>query len=124
MKLTTHIGMQIPLEQSRHPTRFFSPNLLIQKQSNFLQINLGGYYTKDYFIAGAWWRQTSINTDAAMVLIGIKRDPFKIGYSYDITFSEVRLQGKGSHELSLIIELEHRNKFQTTKWKKLNCPDF
>ncbi|MBT3302173.1 MAG: type IX secretion system membrane protein PorP/SprF [Bacteroidetes bacterium] len=124
MKFTTHVGMQIPLDQSRHPTRFFSPNLLIQKQANFLQINLGAYYIKDYFLAGIWWRQTSVNTDAAMILVGMKRDPFKIGYSYDITFSDVRFGGQGSHELSIIVEIPTKSPAQTTKWRKLTCPDF
>jgi type IX secretion system PorP/SprF family membrane protein len=124
MKLTTHVGMQIPLEQSRHPSKFFSPNLLIQKQGDFLQINLGGYYIKNSFIAGVWWRQTSVNTDAAMILVGFKKDPFKIGYSYDITFSDVRLGGQGSHEISLVLELPTRTPAQTTKWRKLSCPDF
>ncbi|MBC8343541.1 MAG: type IX secretion system membrane protein PorP/SprF [Bacteroidetes bacterium] len=124
MKITTHVGMQIPLDQTRNPKRFFSPNVLVQKQANFIQFNLGAYYIKDYWIAGIYWRQTPTNPDAAMVLIGLKRDPFKIGYSYDITFSDVRFGGQGSHELSIIIELPTKTPMQTTKWRKLTCPDF
>lgn len=124
MKITTHFGMQIPLDQSRNPTRFFSPNILIQKQADFIQFNLGAYYIKDYFVAGVYWRQTPTNHDAAMLLIGMKRDPFKIGYSYDITFSNVRFGGGGSHEISLIVEIPSKTPVNQTKWRKLSCPDF
>ncbi|HPD64548.1 MAG TPA: type IX secretion system membrane protein PorP/SprF [Bacteroidia bacterium] len=125
MKFTAHAGMLIPLENTREPSRFFSPNLLVQTQGNFFQFNLGGYYMKNNFITGVWWRQTSRNIDAIMALIGFKKDPFKIGYSYDMTLSDVRLGGRGSHEISLIIELDQpRYRQQQTKWRKLNCPDF
>lgn len=125
VKHTTHVGMQIPLEDSRFPTRFISPNLLVQMQSNFMQINLGTYYSRDNFVIGAWWRQTSYNTDAFMLLIGLKRDPFKIGYSYDITFSDIRTGGHGSHEISINLEFATPNRISTdNKWRKLQCPSF
>jgi len=125
LKHTFHAGMQIPLENTRFPTRFISPNLLVQMQANFLQINLGTYYNRDNFVIGAWWRQTSYNTDAFMVLIGIKRDPFKIGYSYDVTFSDIRVGGHGSHELSISLEFPPGNRVSTgSKWRKLDCPSF
>ncbi|MEA3497363.1 MAG: type IX secretion system membrane protein PorP/SprF [Bacteroidota bacterium] len=123
-KYTSHIGMMIPLENSRFPTKFFSPNILFQMQDNFMQFNVGAYFIKDYFISGIWFRQTSANFDAVMALIGIKKDPVKIGYSYDITFSEARFGARGSHEISLIFELDSRDRVPSTKWRKMQCPDF
>jgi len=125
MKWTAHGGMLIPLENSREPSKFFSPNLIVQSQANFFQFNLGGYYIKNSFVTGVWWRQTSRNIDAIMALIGFQKEPFKVGYSYDLTLSDVRLGGRGSHEISIIIELEKpKHQSQQTKWRKLNCPTF
>ncbi len=124
-KYTTHVGMMIPLENVRFPKRFFSPNILFQMQGNFLQFNVGGYYVNDYFIAGVWFRQTSSNYDALMALIGIKKGIVKIGYSYDITFSQARFGARGSHEISMSFELPCPEKrTPTSKWRRLDCPDF
>lgn len=124
MKITAHAGLMIPLENSRTPKNFFSPNILYQKQQNYSQFNVGAYYMKDYFVAGAWFRQTSENFDALMVLIGVKKESVKIAYSYDITFSDARYGAPGSHEISLIIELKTHKKDPSTKWQNLSCPTF
>lgn len=124
MKITAHAGLLIPLDNSRSPRNFFSPNILYQKQQNFSQFNIGAYYIKDYFVAGAWFRQTSENFDAVMILIGVKKESVKIGYSYDITFSDARFGAKGSHEISLIIELKTNKREPSAKWRQLPCPTF
>jgi len=124
MKITSHVGMLIPLDDMREPENYFSPNILFQMQGDFLQINLGGYYIKNYFIIGLWMRQTSINTDAFMILAGIKKDPVKFGYSYDATFSNGFSGGKGSHEISFIITIKPYKKPPSTKWRKIICPSF
>jgi type IX secretion system PorP/SprF family membrane protein len=124
MKISAHAGLLIPLDNNRNPRNFFSPNVVYQKQQNFSQFNIGAYYIKDYFVAGAWFRQTSENFDALMFLIGVKKESVKIGYSYDITFSDARFGAKGSHEISLIIELKTNKKDPSTKWRQLPCPTF
>ncbi len=123
-KITGHVGMMIPLEKVRQPKNFFSPNLLFQKQGNFIQINLGAYYIKDHFLTGLWMRQTSANMDAFILLAGVIKDPLKIGYSYDITFSQARIGAKGSHELSLTLQFKPYKKAPSVKWRKLFCPSF
>jgi type IX secretion system PorP/SprF family membrane protein len=123
-KITAHVGLMLPLDNNRVPKNYLSPNILFQMQDKFTQFNVGLYYIKDFFISGIWFRQTSENFDALMVLIGIKKDPIKIGYSYDITFSDARFGAKGSHEVSLIIELKTNKRQPSTKWRKLICPSF
>ncbi len=123
-KYTAHVGLMLPLDNARNPKNFFSPNLLFQKQENFAQLNVGAYYIKDFFVAGIWYRQTSQNSDAVMGLIGIKKAPLKFGYSYDVTVSDVHYGGKGSHEVSLIIEIPTYRKTPPVKWRKLICPSF
>ncbi|MCX6352422.1 MAG: type IX secretion system membrane protein PorP/SprF [Bacteroidetes bacterium] len=123
-KLTMHAGMMIPIDNwKREPTTFISPNILFQRQAKFTQVNFGAYLIKNYFVVGMWYRQTRPNSDAVMALIGVKKDRIKIGYSYDLTVSDARAAASGSHEVSLIVELDSYNPRQVKKWKKLNCPD-
>lgn len=123
-KYTTHVGMLIPLENIRNPNVFFSPNILFQKQGSFVQFNIGGYYINKNIMTGLWFRQTFVNTDAFLILFGLNKGHFKAGYSYDIIFSEARLGTHGSHEISVIIELEVFDDTPTNRWKKIICPSF
>jgi type IX secretion system PorP/SprF family membrane protein len=124
MKITAHAGLMLPLDNNRNPRNFFSPNIMYQTQQKFSQFNIGAYYMRDYFVAGAWFRQTSENLDAIMILLGVKKESVKIGYSYDITYSDARLGAIGSHEISVIIELKTSKREQSTKWRQLPCPTF
>lgn len=124
LKITTHAGLMLPLDNSRNPKNFFSPNIMYQTQQKFSQLNIGAYYIRDYFVAGAWFRQTSENSDAFIILLGIKKESVKIGYSYDLTLSDARFGSAGSHEISLTIELKTGKKEQSIKWRQLPCPIF
>lgn len=124
MKITVHAGMMIPLDKgTRNPTTFVSPNILYLRQANFTQVTFGGYFIKKHFIVGMMYRQTDPNSDAIMAMVGLKKDAFKIGYSYDIAVSDVRAAAVGSHEISLLIELPIRKKVKAIKWRKISCPD-
>ncbi len=124
MKITAHAGMLIPLDNERKPKKYFSPNLMFQKQDYFMQFNLGAYYINNFFIAGLWYRQASITTDAIIGLIGVKKDQLKFGYSYDITLSSIHHGSIGSHEVSIIVELKTYKRPPSIKWRALDCPDF
>lgn len=123
-KFTGHMGMMIPLQNVRNPKDFISPNILVQRQGKFTQVDFGAYVIKGPLIAGAWFRQTGVNSDAIMALIGIKKDILKIGYSYDLTVSNAKSAARGSHEVSLILELKRYDHSKTTKWRDLHCPSF
>lgn len=123
-RITVHAGMMIPLDKgTRNPTTFISPNILFLRQGLFTQVNFGGYFIKEHFIVGAMFRQTDPNSDALMALIGVKKDVFRIGYSYDIAVSDVRAAARGSHEVSLVIELPVRKRVKVRKWKPISCPN-
>ncbi|MEA3497362.1 MAG: type IX secretion system membrane protein PorP/SprF [Bacteroidota bacterium] len=124
MKMTGHIGMLIPMDKEREHKSFFSPNILYQKQDHFMQLNVGAYYINKFFITGVWYRQTSVNSDAVMALIGVKKDQLKFGYSYDITISDVNKASLGSHEISLIVEMKVYKRPPPKHWQRLDCPDF
>ncbi|NLJ08360.1 MAG: type IX secretion system membrane protein PorP/SprF [Sphingobacteriales bacterium] len=123
-KSTVHLGMMIPMEAGRDPKQFFSPNILFQQQHHFWQANIGAYYIMDYLIGGVWYRQTSQNTDGLMVLVGLRKDPVKFSYSFDITSSTVRFGSPGSHEISLIFTFKTYKHEPPIKYRKLICPTF
>lgn len=80
-----------------------SPNIIYQQQGSFKQINLGMYINVGPLAGGLWYRQNlSIRPDAVIAMIGLMREKFKIGYSYDLTLSKLSNYSFGSHEISLI----------------------
>ncbi|MBR9922286.1 MAG: type IX secretion system membrane protein PorP/SprF [Bacteroidetes bacterium] len=109
MIMSLHAGTQITLKEgnNRNPGAFLSPNMLILKQGDFGQINAGAYAGLGYFFLGAWYRHGFANPDAIMALVGYQQGILKIGYSYDFTVSELAsANGGGTHEISVIINLE------------------
>lgn len=109
LRLTVHCGVEIPLQASnnRREEAFISPNLLIMKQGEFAQVNGGAYFGLGKFFAGAWYRHTINNVDAAIALAGLRHGIFRLGYSFDFTLSRLNLQRSGgSHELSLTINFD------------------
>lgn len=124
MKTTAHAGMMIPLDNFREHKNYFSPNVIWQKQYNFMEYSLGAYYIRDYFVGGVWYRQAQNNFDAISILIGLIKKPLKIGYSYDVPLSSIRYASKGSHEIALILEFKTYKKPPPHRWQKLICPTF
>ena len=79
-----------------------SPNLVYQQQGGFKQINAGLYLKEDMFTLGLWYRNNlSVRPDAVIAMIGIQKDRFQFGYSFDYSLSELSAFSYGSHEISL-----------------------
>jgi type IX secretion system PorP/SprF family membrane protein len=124
-RFTGHAGINIPLTNQRDEDErvMLSPNVLFMTQRNYNQLNLGFYLKKQALTTGLWFRQTSRNSDAVILLVGLKYTRFRIGYSYDITVSGARTVTQGSHELSLSFEIPKRKR-EKRAFKALTCPDF
>ncbi|MCB0704964.1 MAG: PorP/SprF family type IX secretion system membrane protein [Saprospiraceae bacterium] len=107
--MSLHAGTQITLKEGNNdkPGTFLSPNVLILKQGDFGQVNAGAYLGLGYFFIGSWYRHGFANPDAIMGLVGYQQGIIKVGYSYDFTVSELAsANGGGTHEISLIVNLE------------------
>jgi type IX secretion system PorP/SprF family membrane protein len=117
LKITAHAGATIPVGERNSGTTI-SPNILFQKQQDFQQLNLGVYFTKDALVGGLWYR----NQDSFIVLLGIQKGIFKIGYSYDVTVSKLTNATAGSHEISL--GLNFFCKKPKPKYRPGVCPSF
>ncbi|TAE87193.1 MAG: type IX secretion system membrane protein PorP/SprF [Bacteroidetes bacterium] len=124
-RYTAHAGMNIYLTNQRNEQErvILSPNILFMNQRNYNQLNLGLYIKKQALTTGLWFRQTSKNTDAAIVLIGLKFPKFRVGYSYDITVSGARTATQGSQELSVSFEIKPPKRPKPRN-RALVCPAF
>ena len=117
VKFTAHAGGVIPVG-GKDADATISPNILYQKQQDFQQLNLGVYFTKGAIVGGLWYR----NSDSFILLIGIQKGMFKVGYSYDVTVSKLTNATAGSHEVSL--GLQFACKKPKPKYRPGVCPSF
>ncbi len=128
-RITAHAGAQIPLiaeQRLKKNNVSISPNILFMQQQipggNFSELNLGMYYNKGAYVLGTFFRQTSVNQDAIIFLIGLKREKLRIGYSYDATISKAQKGAPNSHEVSIAFEL--RKKKPKKPIRAIRCPEF
>jgi len=113
------LGYQLDLvkDNKGSASTFISPSLLVTRQAGFTQMNLGAYIQKDVIFGGLWLRHTVENFDALIFSFGVVFNNLKIGYSYDLTSSNLSLgTTRGSHELGISLGLKHLEK----KVSKLN----
>lgn len=101
-------------------------------QAEFDQFDVGVYYTQLGINLGIWYRGIPglkaykpgyRNDDAVAAVVGFQQERFSIGYSYDVTISQLFKQTKGAHEVTLSYQ------FCNPKKKKVNrvlisCPKF
>ncbi len=129
MKITGHLGVNINLDGSsaaftsdEEPKFYLSPNLLYQQQGPWHQINAGLYLIRYPIIIGGWFRHNFENADAVIALIGLQYENLKVGYSYDLTLSQLKSNTGGAHEVSVSYQfncIEKRRKI-----KAIKCPQF
>ena len=104
LKITLHAGTKSHQFHRGLISREFtlSPNLIYRQQGSFKQINAGIYMKEDWLAFGLWYRNNlSVRPDALIAMIGIQRDKFQFGYSFDFSLSNVAAYSYGSHEISL-----------------------
>jgi hypothetical protein len=117
-RYTGHAGMVIPIVESRNQSRVSSlyPNIIYMQQGFTSQLNLGCYISRGQMVGGFYYRQITAgarNPDAFILVLGLRTQKVKIGYSYDATMSQANPGAPQFHEVSLAFELKKR------KYKKL-----
>lgn len=124
-RFTGHIGATIPLgENSKYENNtFISPNIIYSYQDRFQQLNFGTYIKHGAFTTGAWLRVgDGFVADAFILTVGIDAKSYRIGYSYDITISELTNASGGAHEISL--GLTFGCKAKDDHFRTMICPAF
>lgn len=121
MRFTGHAGAEIQLggKSKYSNTTSIMPNVIYQYQNGFQELNIGTYIKYGIFTAGVWYR----TSDAFITTIGINTGMFRVGYSYDVTVSELNngVSG-GSHEVSLGLNLACKKKIPS--FRTISCPSF
>jgi type IX secretion system PorP/SprF family membrane protein len=105
MRLSAHVGGLFEFGSRMKDKTKIVPSVMFVQQKNFQQINVGSYFDKGIFYGGFWFRHTFGNADAAIVVAGVNKNVFSIGYSYDFTLSKFAKETGGAHEISLVIIL-------------------
>jgi type IX secretion system PorP/SprF family membrane protein len=128
MKITIHAGSVINLRKGGGggfgEDREFSisPNVLYQQQFKYHQLNLGFYLTFSPIIGGLWFRHNFENADAIIPFLGVHYKSLRVGYSYDISLSNLKGASGGAHEVSASWQfpcIEKRRRIRAIK-----CPRF
>lgn len=104
-------------------------------QKPYDQLDLGAYWDHDPFTLGIWLRGLPItsryiyqnkrleNMDAVVFLVGYKIFDLRVGYSYDLTISQLLGNTGGAHEISLMYEF-NANVRTAKKHATIPCPKF
>ena len=135
-RYTGHVGFTIPIGGDNISNLSLSPNVLFTAQDKFKQLNLGLYAKKGLLTAGFWYR----SDDAMIILVGVETSRYKIGYSYDVTISQLADGSAGAHEVSFTFQFPCKTKKRKytgenckaqvqlpgkkRKFNKIECPSF
>jgi type IX secretion system PorP/SprF family membrane protein len=103
VRYTVHAGAEIVVKESNKgkSEAFVSPNVLFTSQGPFQQFNAGVYGSLGPIFSGVWYRHTIGNADAIILGAGVREGIFRLGFSYDLTLSELSGRTGGAYEVSL-----------------------
>lgn len=128
MRFSLFGGMKIPINSkyNRRNRESLSPALHFMKQGKNTQMSMGLYWHYNPFMLGLWYRGIPLvknipSNDAVALLVGYQIDQFTVGYSYDVTVSNLAGLTQGAHEISLTFNF---GKYETPreKWVPTPCP--
>ncbi len=101
-------------------------------QGEYDQFDIGVYYTQLGINLGLWYRGIPglkaykpgyRNDDAIAAIVGFQKERFTIGYSYDITISQLQRLTKGSHEITMSFQMCNPKKKKVSRIL-ISCPKF
>ncbi|WP_317898031.1 PorP/SprF family type IX secretion system membrane protein [Aurantibacillus circumpalustris] len=135
IKYSVHAGAKFDLskdEKERRDKKYISPAINYRAEGKYDQIDIGFYFSKHIFTTGLWYRgipglksykKGYANNDAIAIILGIQTERISIGYSYDLTISNLSTVSKGAHEITMSFQLCNPKK-RKTKLVLISCPKF
>ena len=134
IKYSIHGGYILPVKRTDKGQAVH--NLMIaanyKGQQDWDQFDIGAYYKIYSFTVGAWYRGIPgfksyqpgySNHDAVILSVGYQlEDYFQVGYSYDITISQLGVATKGANEISIIYEFARAEYKRDAKKRKFMVP--
>lgn len=133
IKIVGHGSMNLLIEKM-----IFAPALIYERQKKFETFTLGINVINKPFFAGFWFRNQNYlmvpgKFDSFIVTVGTHLSPknnvsYRIAYSFDMTVSRLRTSSIGTHEVSLIVDLDNKVLFQKIRnekrrREKYKCPE-
>ncbi len=117
MKITAFGGYKwIYKEGRRSPDQSLTFAFNYRKQADFNQLDLGTYWQYNPIELGLWYRgmpnvnpEGLGNQDALIAIIGVHLGQMRIGYSFDLTLSELAGNTGGAHEFSIMYTIPSSN---------------
>lgn len=105
--------------------KYFAASFNYKHQLKYDQFDLGFYYFHMPLNLGIWYRgipfknySSFLNNESLAILIGceIPQRQLRIGYSYDLTISSLRINNtQGAHEITLVYEYAKQAKYKARK---------
>lgn len=107
MRFTAHFGGSFPLKTKYSYKRniYLSPNVLIANQGRNLQVNGGLLAGIEWAYFGAQFRYVINNPESVIMVVGVKKDKYRFGYSYDFPVSKLINRTGGTHELTFTFNI-------------------
>lgn len=115
------------------PKQYIVTAFNYRSQAGFDQLDLGVYYEYDPITFGVWYRGLPglksndaqyTHHDALALMLGCQIKSLYVGYSYDITISNLAVNTGGSHEISLVMEFANRRNKHKAKRRVIPCAKF
>ncbi len=134
VKYSIHMGGKFLINKDEKygpAQKYFSPAIHYKRQGEFDQVDVGFYYSQNIFNIGLWYRGIPglkaykagyQNNDAFALILGLTTEKVWIGYSYDITISELAYSTQGAHELTLTYQICSKKKKKN--YRLVTCPKF
>ena len=139
-KYSFHAGYKIKLPilaltddiTPRRKERSITPTAQYKAQGNFDQLDLGVHATFEPIVFGINYRGLPVkkfegfsNNESLVLLLGVKTNGFNIGYSYDLTISDLGTSSGGAHEFTLSYNFCFRDPRKPAKnVMQIPCPSF
>ena len=135
LKFSLHGGARFkvgPETSEEKEQIYLSPTFNFRSQLKFDQLDVGCYVSRSYLNVGLWYRGIPLfksykkgypNNDAICILVGVSKDRFNVGYSYDHTISWLRGNTGGAHEISVAYQF-CKPKKKKKKFNLVICPKF
>ncbi len=119
MKITVFGGVKWIYKEGRrrNPDQSVTFAFNYRTQDYFNQLDLGAYWQYSPIELGLWYRGLPMknksqltNNDAIIAIFGIHLGRTRLGYSYDLTLSDLAGNTGGAHELSILYTIPSSNK--------------